>query len=105
MRPFGAAMAEADETLRRIEEVRRRFERTEVTGHSGNNGSARRWGTAVSSLRWLSIRGYSSGSLRRRSGGFVSEAVNDALRRLNEANDALWALEKSIPYQLSVTKP
>jgi len=84
-------MAEAEEKMRHIEEAQRTFERMEVTGHSRNNAvtaKMRGSGTLTDvSIDPRVLQRYDAKAL----GGFVVEAVNDALRRLGEANQAIWA--------------
>lgn len=90
MGPFDDLVAEADEKLRQIEEVQRKFERTEVTGHSRNNGvTAKMRGSGQVTEVTIDPRILQRFDAKA-IGGFVTEAVNDALRRLNEANQALW---------------
>jgi DNA-binding protein YbaB len=89
--PFDDLVAQADEKLRQIEQVQQQFERAEVTGHSRNNGvSARMRGNGQVIDVVIDPRILERFDAKA-VGGFVTEAVNDALRRLNEANQALWA--------------
>lgn len=84
-------IAQAEEKLRQIEEVQRTFERTEVTGHSRNNAvTAKMRGSGQLtdvSIDPRVLQRYDAKAL----GGFVVEAVNDALRRLGETTQAMWA--------------
>ena len=91
MATFDDFMAQAEEKLQQIEQVQRTFERTEVTGHSRNGAvTAKMRGSgqlADITIDPRTLQRYDAKAI----GGFVVEAVNDALRRLAETTQAMWA--------------
>ena len=84
-------MAQAEAKLRHIEDVQRTFEQTVVTGHSRNNAvSAKMRGSGELTDVTIDprlLQRYDAKAV----GGFVVEAVNDAVRRLAETTQAMWA--------------
>lgn len=84
-------LAQAHRETGRIAEMQRRLERMEVTGRSRNNGvSAKLRGTGQVTEVTIDPRVLARYDAKA-VGGFVVEAVNDAMRRLGEASQAAYA--------------